>query len=77
MDCNGSQRIVRQLHDASEIKKVGEAHMELSLEHLGVCKKCQSWFSQNMCPKMQNEMGEDARMMHGTLHAEWSECPHL
>lgn len=77
MDCNGSREVVKQLHDVSEVRNVGETHMDLALEHLSVCGQCKSWFSQNMCPKMQNENDEDARMMHGMMHEPLgSECPY-
>ena len=78
MDCNGSQEVIQKLHDASEIDKVGDTHMDLALEHLSACGQCQPWFIQNMCPKMQNENDEDACMLHGMMHEPLgSECSYF
>ena len=79
MDCNTSQGIIQKLHDSNdEMDNVGETHMDLALEHLSSCGQCQSWFSQNMCPKMQNESDESTSMLHGMMHEPLgNECPYF
>ena len=68
MSCNNARGIIEKLHDVQVYKKVTEMQMDEALEHLSICGKCQPWFTQNMCPKIQNETDEDIRIMHGMTH---------
>lgn len=78
MDCKASQGIIQGLHHASERKKIGETHRDHALQHLPSCTKCQLWFSQNVCTKMQNENDDDTRIIHGMAHEPLgSECLYL
>ena len=65
MDCEASEEIIQNLHENSI---VGDLHLILAMEHMITCEQCQSWFTQNMCPKIENAVEESLIMMHHMLH---------
>ena len=84
MDCNDYQEAIRTLHFPAGANLDGaETNMDLASKHITDCEQCQAWFSQNMCPKIQNEIGDDAQalnvfMIHDMLHTRLeSKCQYL